>query len=443
MTDNEELEIDCSINGKHYIVQENTLPKAAWDLSLYEHRILSVVASKMKPEDPPGTIYYFKIQDFENYFDLTNAYEHLKTNLALLRSRTFTIKRPDQSARITGWIYAAEIVPNKGIVQVEIDPRIRPYFLEIQTTIGYHKYKLDNIQPFKSSAAFKIYMRLKAELMGRRSANIFFLIDEFREWMNYKVEYRKYNDLKRRVLEPALKDINAGDSTDEKKSDIQVVLEEVYTGRKIKGLLFKISLRQGAAENGVSENEATTNTIQIYLSEDGKYSPPDKETQDAIAYFIEKKITKELLIIAIEKYGIDKIKYIAEYTKENASKIRTFKTWAAKALHNGWGIAEKTGSTPIDKTKKAAAPPPIPINPNVDISESGTEKKTIDSDDDPINAYLRQLSGERVAELIKECKESLPEGTVKEKYFRVADALTTQPSLTIFREYIATHLLGQ
>ena len=115
---------DLDICGDQYIYQENTLPRAAYDLTLYEHRILSVVASKMRPNDKEDQCYYFRIQDFAEYFGLTNVYDNLKDNLLLLRSRSFVVKRKDEpSSRITGWIREADIIPQTGIVQITIDQK--------------------------------------------------------------------------------------------------------------------------------------------------------------------------------------------------------------------------------------------------------------------------------------------------------------------------------
>ena len=446
---------DLDICGDQYIYQENTLPRAAYDLTLYEHRILSVVASKMRPNDKEDQCYYFRIQDFAEYFGLTNVYDNLKDNLLLLRSRSFVVKRKDEpSSRITGWIREADIIPQTGIVQITIDPRVRPYFLEIKKALGYFRYKLDNVQSFTNSTAFRLYVRMKAEFKGKKSATLVMTIPEFRTWLNFKKEYKRYADLKRRIIIPAVEDINGVEGGKRKgsgkRSDISINFVEIFESRKITGVMFKATLISDSNDEedpadipeGLIQEDGTQ-TIETYFT-NGGFAVPDNETKDAINYFLSLKIERKIIRKAAETFGLENIKKIAEYVKNKAPKItKSIAGYAISALEGGYGII-KTEIPVAAAEKQTTDKAPKEIHP-ADHDEEilhDIERSKKEQDDLAVETYIQEINEDKIDKLITDCEKALANNTFKSALFRRQDALTHNPSKMLFYTYIRENVLG-
>ena len=448
--------LDLDISGDNYIYQESTLPRSAYDLTLYENRILSVVASKMRPNDGPDQCYYFRIQDFAKLFSLNNVYDNLQDNLLRLRSRSFVVKRKDEnSARITGWIREAEIIPASGIVQVTIDPRVRPYFLEIKKALGYFKYKLDNVRAFSNSSAFRLYVRMKAEFKGKRTATITMTIPEFRAWMNFKKEYTRYADLKRRIIIPAIEDINGIEhgkkKATENHSDISISFVEIFESRKIAGIMFKaVLLDPSAVDEGEEsidtgnggENKKTKDereqTIDTYFTSGGHVVPGEEEKK-AIEYFLGLKIERKVIKEAVKNFGIENIKYIAQYVIAKMPSITISPSgYAVSALKGGFGIINKTEKENCSPSGAKNEIVPSVIQNGIDQDENYRSK--YEQDAATVDDYLRSINEDEIGRLVLDCKRSLTGvGTI---LFRSEDALTQAPSKAFFYNYVMKTILG-
>lgn len=212
------------INGDMLVVKENSLARTALNLSLPEHRLVSVISSLISPNDLPGKKYYFYIKDYCEFFGLDDDGNHtqLRSTFLSLRSKSFVIKRKGED-HITGWINFARIIKRTGIVEVDIDPKILPFLLYVQDNIklngqdrigidpkiGFTKHQLENVRYFTTVYAFNLYTFLRSLLNENKSMSYYVNIDQLRSILVVDPKkYTSYTGLKTRVFLPAVAEIN-------------------------------------------------------------------------------------------------------------------------------------------------------------------------------------------------------------------------------------------
>lgn len=430
------------INGDFQIVKENTIIRSNYDLNLYEHRVLAVVASQIKPTDELGQNYFFRVSDFAEYFNLDskNIYTILKDTLLSLRSRSFIIERPKEKKRVTGWINWAEIIPSSGCVEISIDDRIRPFFLDIKAVLGYTKYQLKYIRNFQNPYAFRFYERFKADLKDKSEMLVYFEIAELKTWLAIESQYKLYGDLKRRVIIPALEDINGKEfehvKTNRKRksksaegSDIYIDFKENQPGRKVIGIWFNI-------KQMITDDYSETVDVDI-VNELNEHLELTKDEKAAFDCFISVGIDKKIIYNSIEQYGADNL--INMYNNFKKKKPTDPAGYAVAILQNGWGIPRNEHEKlRLDEDK----------NINKISSEIAASMKEITSASEDtamaVNTYLEGLTEEDKKRLAVQCEKNLTEtnSTMKE-YFKVENVFKSTPSIAkvIFEKYIAEVIL--
>jgi len=148
---------------------------------------------------------------------------------------------------ICNWFSSYRYIAGKGRLEVSFDPALKPYMLELKQQ--FTKYKLENILRFKSVYSIRLYELAKSwEARGDFTISL----DEFRQIIglecldrkdkNCKPKYKLYGDLKRKIINRAIKEINA-------LSDIKLSFKEKKTGRKVTSLHFAIKPKEKEKQN--------------------------------------------------------------------------------------------------------------------------------------------------------------------------------------------------
>lgn len=282
------------INGNMLVIRENSLARAAMNLTTAEHRLVSVLSSLITPNDTAGKIYRFAIKDYCNFFNLTEDGNHtqLQKIFLSLRKKAFAIDRNGKT-HITGWINTATIIHGQGIVEITIDERILPFLLYINDIsqiginkeIGYIKHKLATIKYFSSAYAFNLYNYAKTLLINKLNIKIDLTIEEIRNILI--VDEKKYSQvtgLKNRALIPAIAEINGDidllikyrsknkiENSEILPSDINIKFNDIKRGKVIIGISLEIKKNE-FLENNIELNEMSK--IKSKLKEYG-YSKND------------------------------------------------------------------------------------------------------------------------------------------------------------------------
>lgn len=230
------------MNDKNLTVcKANALIEAGYRLSLNEQRIiLACIAQVDSREELLKTSKFeISVKDFAKRFNLSEeaTYSDLKEASKNLYNRSLTIYNPDPEQPElkkleTRWISSIGYMPEKGKLSLRFATDILPYLGNLKGR--FTKYDLEHIGNMTSTYGIRLYeLLMQWKSTGKREIDIDWLKKQF----ELDASYERMDNLKRRVIDPAVKDINT-------HSNFQVSWEQRKTGRRVTHLTFTFAEKQ-------------------------------------------------------------------------------------------------------------------------------------------------------------------------------------------------------
>ncbi len=214
------------------IVQHNRLIEARYNLSLQEKRVVLWLISQIDRDDKGFKEYKITIREFSKILDLDtkNQYTQVRLVFERLMRRVITITNTETDKTLqVHWVSSAEYSHGDGCVAVCFDPKLAPYLLQLKSE--FTKISLADVLSLKSIYSIRIFeLLLQYQPIGKRTIEI----KDLREYCGIETkEYADYFDLKRKVINRALKEINA-------KTDYEISYEEIKESRRVAAIEFFI-----------------------------------------------------------------------------------------------------------------------------------------------------------------------------------------------------------
>lgn len=214
------------------VVKSNHLIEASYKLKLDEQRLILLAISNLRNRMPMSKQKVQRVTalEYAKMFNLQPkiAYQQLKKATIDLYNRDIKTYDETGSDRFR-WV---ERVKHKkedgyeGFVELHFTDSIAPYLTKIYN--NFTSYELKSLSDIKSTYAIRLFEMLKRwEQKGER----FITMKDFRKWFEIEKKYKKYNDLKKRVVEPAIKEL-------EDKANLIISWDEIKKGRKVVGFDF-------------------------------------------------------------------------------------------------------------------------------------------------------------------------------------------------------------
>lgn len=225
------------------VVKDNSLINASYTLGLVEQRLVLLAIIEAR-ETGKGvdteTFLEIHAQHYADRFhvDVKNTYSMLSDAVLTLFNRQVTYmtideKRNKPEKRVVRWVSGISYVEGSGIVKLRFAPEIVPLITRLEENFTW--YELMQV------ANLNIYAtRLYELLVCWRSTGKTPIIEihDFRSKLGLlENEYKAMCDFKKRVLNPAIKQIN-------EHTDITVKVEQHKAGRSITGFSFKLKQKQ-------------------------------------------------------------------------------------------------------------------------------------------------------------------------------------------------------
>lgn len=214
------------------VIQHNHLIEAKYSISLQEKRLILLMSSRIQKNDKDFQTYTFSVQEICSLLQINNKniYREIDNVISKLFTRVLVIKDlvEDSTTKIS-WLTHAKYWHGKGLVQLNFNQKLKPYFLEIQEK--FTKISIGEVIGLKSIYAIRFFELLKQyESLGTRN----FTLYEIRDYCGIpENQYLLYANLKSKVLEIAKREINS-------KTNISIEYEEIKTSRKVTSLKFII-----------------------------------------------------------------------------------------------------------------------------------------------------------------------------------------------------------
>jgi plasmid replication initiation protein len=221
-----------------FVIKSTPLCRARWAAdSVLEARIIAHIASRVNPDDSDALTFDIPASALlgENYGGANLA--DLRAAAKKLVKRTVSLENEKMWAEIplvSKCVYEKET----GVFRTTIDPDIKPHFVWFkENVLKFTKYNLIEFMAMPSVYSQRIFELLQS---WRDQPEFTRPLDELHEMLNTPKSCRKnFNELRKRVLEPAQKHIHFHTS-------VRFAWEPIKDGRKVTAIRFIFSGRRVA-----------------------------------------------------------------------------------------------------------------------------------------------------------------------------------------------------
>ena len=215
------------------ITQDNQLIEACYSMTLNEKRVLFLGISSVDPMIFPDStvplVCEINVDQWREYFPSDNPWRDIKDAADRLLTRYVTLHpRSGITEKIT-WFDSVKYMENEGRIVIKFGYSIR---IRLSGMLEqFTKIDLLSVNKLKTLHSIRLYELLSQfKKTGYRKISV----EDFKFSMNCSNSYARIAELKRRVLEPAMKEIN-------NFSDMKATYREVKLGRKITDFEFFFS----------------------------------------------------------------------------------------------------------------------------------------------------------------------------------------------------------
>ena len=202
--------MDVVMKENQIIKKSNDLITAKYRLTIIQQYVLHNVISQIHIEDTDFKKYEVNVRSIADThgIDTKNAYRYIKKSALELNKQPIIIGDEIEGIAMN-WFSSVRYNSNRGTLLVDFHPDLKPYLLQLQSY--FTQYENKHIQQFKCVHSLRFYefLKQKQNLGKGKEFYIELTIADIRAMFCFSDdEYKKTNDLKRFVIEPALKEIN-------------------------------------------------------------------------------------------------------------------------------------------------------------------------------------------------------------------------------------------
>lgn len=244
----------ATMDEKKPLKQSNRLIESRYKLTMYEQRLIIAICSQLNENAEEFGKVRIKVSEIANFcnFEPEKAYSLVKKTIKKLASRTLEIKLEDGNWYVTHWLQSAKYINGESIIEYKIDDELKPELLQLKS--GFLRAQTKPLMEFRRDYSARLYFLLKRML---KIKDFDYSLDFFRDRFQLSKSYEISANLKNKVIDPAVKEIN-------EKSDINVKHEYIKEGRTYTKIHFTITLKK---EPNKEEQQIETETGQLRLNE--------------------------------------------------------------------------------------------------------------------------------------------------------------------------------
>lgn len=227
------------VKDSSIVVKSNNMIESAHGLTLAEQRIITMAIAWSRDYVEPLNIESWVEIRADNYaelfsVDIDTAYKQMRGAAKDLTERKIKLKGLDiktglRATYLANWVSAAIYVESIGVIRVRFDEMVIACISQVERS--FTSYKVSNIKKLSSLYAIRLYEILRQFKVPKKR---YLTIQEIREYLEVEgASYDRPDNLKARVLEPAVKQIN-------EQTDLTVSYQRVLQGRATVGYEFII-----------------------------------------------------------------------------------------------------------------------------------------------------------------------------------------------------------
>ena len=273
--------------------------------------------------------------------------------------------------RIIGYI------PSESIIEYKLDDRLCPELLQLKA--AYLSTPAAPLMEFRRDYSARLYFILKKMLKVHEFE---YSLDFFRERFQLSRSYDIFFNLKNKVLEPALAEIN-------EKSDINVSHEYIKQGRNYTKIKFVVTLKDSKALPSPDPEESPKKKIELETGQTQLFEAPkilepqNEEELERLGRLGKYEIAPQTGRRLIKKYGWERIDANLKYAYEHRQRKENMSGWVIDCIKNdraaGAAEAKKLAKKAADKKQKELLarlePLPFEIEPPRELPEDSPFKR--------------------------------------------------------------------
>ena len=240
------------------IVKANVLVPTLSKLNLNELRLLSFCISKIDRETDKFVPLKVKAKELAETFDLTEDRIYFLVDDLIKRINSKPVQYEervdDTIEKVTSvWYSTLRYSEGKGYFIFKMNDDLKPYVLQLRD--NFTSYRIRDVYQFKSASTWHVYEVLKQYKSMKTKT---FDLDQFKVLIGVSSKYKRFNNLKFKLIENAIEEINL-------YSDIKVQCEYLKTGVNVTGLKFFIvdNERTKTVVEKAKRRLAKTNVINL------------------------------------------------------------------------------------------------------------------------------------------------------------------------------------
>jgi plasmid replication initiation protein len=166
--------------------------------------------------------------------------------------------------KLRPWFTTFDYNSEEDTIKCKFLPELKPYLLDFKNN-HFKKIHSTNLFRFKSKYTHRFYLLLKTNHLHDTYISIdtyktIIPIEWIRKWLGLdKIEYKRYNDFKRRIIEKVQQDLD-------NHAEVSFEYEEVKIKRKVTYLKFKVKYKDNQLPNE-KEIDLTPTKFSDYYEE--------------------------------------------------------------------------------------------------------------------------------------------------------------------------------
>ena len=237
-----QLCFEMCLNESNFVVQSNNLISGKQSLSLNSAKILRTAIMQIQLTDADLQPYIITTAELAELLQITkdNIYRVINTVSDELMG-SYAEARAEYGAKKKfkkiNWVSFCEYDSDIGFA-IKLNSDMKPYLLNLRQ--NYTQYTLHNILSMKSIYGVRIFEllneKIKLRTLPRTGINIEMSLQYIRECCDCESKYERFSQLKTRVIDRAVEEIN-------RVTSYKVSYDYVKTGKAVTGIRFHVNMK--------------------------------------------------------------------------------------------------------------------------------------------------------------------------------------------------------